>query len=261
MPLSYTRLDADFDGVVTGRYAEPGQVVNAGQKIVTLARPEVREAVIAVPDALAEPLSHPNDFTITVDLDHVVSMKAAGVRAHRSRSPIRRPARATSSSPSNDPPDGLSPRHHRLGDLHAAGVAARRPAGNRAPREGRQGVRLAGRPGQRGHAWRCATSPSARAAKATTSPSPRATRGRRARRHRRRAQPHGRASREGAAVNGFNLSDWALGHRSFVWYLMLADRAWRAASPTRGSAARRIPPSPSRPWSSRPAGPAPRSRR
>lgn len=79
--LGYTRLGADFDGVVTGRYAEPGQVLNAGQKVVTLARPEVREAVIAIPDGLAEKLSHPNDFTITVNLDNVVSIKAAGVRA------------------------------------------------------------------------------------------------------------------------------------------------------------------------------------
>ena len=79
--LAYTRIDADFDGVVTARYAEPGQVLNAGQKVITLARPEVREAVIAVPDKLAEQLSHPNDFTITVDLDRSMSMKAAGVRA------------------------------------------------------------------------------------------------------------------------------------------------------------------------------------
>ena len=79
--LSYTRLDADFDGVVTNKWAEPGQVVNAGQKVITLARPEVREAVIAVPDHIAERLSHPNDFAITVDLDRVVSMKAAGIRA------------------------------------------------------------------------------------------------------------------------------------------------------------------------------------
>jgi RND family efflux transporter MFP subunit len=78
--LGYTRLDADFDGVITARYAEPGQVLNAGQKVVTLARPEVREAVIAVPDALAEQLSHARDFTITVDLERV-SIKAAGVRA------------------------------------------------------------------------------------------------------------------------------------------------------------------------------------
>jgi membrane fusion protein, multidrug efflux system len=79
--LGYTRLDADFDGVVTAKWAEPGQVLTAGQKVITLARPEVREAVIAVPDRIAEVLSHPNDFSITVDLDRVVSMKAAGIRA------------------------------------------------------------------------------------------------------------------------------------------------------------------------------------
>ena len=79
--LSYTRLDADFDGVVTNRYAEPGQVLTAGQKVITLARPEVREAVIAVPDRLAERLSHANDFVITVDLGRVTSMKAAAIRA------------------------------------------------------------------------------------------------------------------------------------------------------------------------------------
>lgn len=79
--LSYTRLDADFDGVITNRYAEPGQVLNAGQKVVTLARPEVREAVIAVPDKLAEQISHAKDFTITVALDRGTSIKAAGVRA------------------------------------------------------------------------------------------------------------------------------------------------------------------------------------
>ena len=79
--LSFAQLKADFDGIVTGRYAEPGQVVNAGQKIVTVARPEIREAVIAVPDELADALSHANDFTMTVDLDHAVSMKAASVRS------------------------------------------------------------------------------------------------------------------------------------------------------------------------------------
>ena len=79
--LSFTQLKADFDGIVTGRYAEPGQVVNAGQKIVTVARPEIREAVIAVPNELADALSHPNDFAMTVDLDHIVAMKAASVRS------------------------------------------------------------------------------------------------------------------------------------------------------------------------------------
>src|SRR5712675_51581 len=79
--LSFTQLAADFDGIVTARYAEPGQVVNAGQKIVTIARPEIREAVIAVPNDIADALSQPNDFTMTVALDPTVSMKAASVRA------------------------------------------------------------------------------------------------------------------------------------------------------------------------------------
>jgi membrane fusion protein, multidrug efflux system len=79
--LSFTRLTADFAGVVTGRYAEPGQTVNAGQKIVRIARPEVREAVIAVPPALADALAARQPFDMVVDLDGAVTTKAAGVRA------------------------------------------------------------------------------------------------------------------------------------------------------------------------------------
>ena len=79
--LSFTQLEADFDGVVTNRYAEPGQVLTAGQKVLTLARPEIREAVIAVPNELADILSHANDLSLTVDLDQTVSMKVAGVRS------------------------------------------------------------------------------------------------------------------------------------------------------------------------------------
>jgi RND family efflux transporter MFP subunit len=78
--LSFTRLGADFAGVVTGRYAEPGQTVNAGQKIVRIARPEVREAVIAVPSALADALASKQPFDMVVDLDRTVTMKAAAVR-------------------------------------------------------------------------------------------------------------------------------------------------------------------------------------
>ena len=46
--LSYTELLAPDDGVVTGTRAEPGEVVNAGQAIVEIARNAEREAVFAV---------------------------------------------------------------------------------------------------------------------------------------------------------------------------------------------------------------------
>jgi len=78
--LSFTRLRSDFAGVVTGRYADTGQVVNAGQKIVTIARPEIREAVIAVPSALADDLAAGDRFDMVVGLDQTVSMKVAAIR-------------------------------------------------------------------------------------------------------------------------------------------------------------------------------------
>jgi RND family efflux transporter MFP subunit len=79
--LNYTRLVADFAGIVTATYLDAGQVVNAGQKILTIARPEIREAVIAVPPALAEQLASGATFDTSVTLDQGPTIKAAAVRA------------------------------------------------------------------------------------------------------------------------------------------------------------------------------------
>jgi RND family efflux transporter MFP subunit len=78
--LSYTRLRADFDGVVTAVWHDTGQVVNPGQKVLTVARPEVREAVIAVPSLLADQLASGEKFDTLVELDQTMKMKATGVR-------------------------------------------------------------------------------------------------------------------------------------------------------------------------------------
>jgi len=48
--VSYTTLKADKAGIVTGVNAEPGQVVNAGQAIVTLAEAGETEIALAVPE-------------------------------------------------------------------------------------------------------------------------------------------------------------------------------------------------------------------
>ncbi|ALR03988.1 efflux RND transporter periplasmic adaptor subunit [Xylella fastidiosa] len=50
--LSYAILLADADGVVVETLAEPGQVVNAGQPVVRLARTGEREAIVYLPETL-----------------------------------------------------------------------------------------------------------------------------------------------------------------------------------------------------------------
>ncbi|RDK07211.1 efflux RND transporter periplasmic adaptor subunit [Cupriavidus lacunae] len=52
----YAVLPADADGVVVETLAEPGQVVNAGQVVVRLARAGQREAIIQLPETLRPPV-------------------------------------------------------------------------------------------------------------------------------------------------------------------------------------------------------------
>ena len=64
--LSYTELRVDAPGIVTATGAEPGEVVQAGQMIIRVARREGRDAVFDVPAQLLR--SAPSDPLITVSL-------------------------------------------------------------------------------------------------------------------------------------------------------------------------------------------------
>ncbi len=64
--VSYTELDTDVAGAVTGRGAEPGEVVQAGQMIVRVARQDGRDAVFDVPAQLLRSAS--SDAQIKVNL-------------------------------------------------------------------------------------------------------------------------------------------------------------------------------------------------
>jgi RND family efflux transporter MFP subunit len=55
----YAELVADGDGVVMETLAEPGQVVNAGQVVVRVARAGAREAVIQLPETLRPAVGSP----------------------------------------------------------------------------------------------------------------------------------------------------------------------------------------------------------
>jgi RND family efflux transporter MFP subunit len=74
--MGYTELHADFDGVVTQRNAEIGQDLTAGQTVVTVARPEVREAVVDIPDDLVAAM--PKDGRFTVALQSAPEITAVG---------------------------------------------------------------------------------------------------------------------------------------------------------------------------------------
>ena len=74
--LAFTALYADAPGVVTARAAEPGEVVAAGQMVVTLAREGGRDAVFDVPERVMQ--AAPAYPRITVVLASDPSVTAEG---------------------------------------------------------------------------------------------------------------------------------------------------------------------------------------
>ena len=74
--VSDTELKADAPGVVTATGAEAGEVVQAGQLIIRLARKDGRDAVFDVPGQLLR--SAPSDPLITVSLTDDPSVTASG---------------------------------------------------------------------------------------------------------------------------------------------------------------------------------------
>lgn len=74
--LSYAQVKADFGGVVTAVGAEVGQIVQPGQSVVTVARPDIRDAVIDVADDAANTMKVGMPFEVSLQLDP--SIKAQG---------------------------------------------------------------------------------------------------------------------------------------------------------------------------------------
>jgi membrane fusion protein, multidrug efflux system len=66
--LGYTQVKADFAGVVTAVSAEVGQVVSPGQSVVTVARPDVREAVVDMGADFPVPLTVGLPFAVSLQL-------------------------------------------------------------------------------------------------------------------------------------------------------------------------------------------------
>ena len=74
--LGYTELRAAFDGVVTAWSAEVGQYVTNGQAVVTVARPDVREAVVDIPDNLISRVKPGMEFSVELQSAPQVQARA-----------------------------------------------------------------------------------------------------------------------------------------------------------------------------------------
>ena len=73
--LGYAQIKADFGGVVTAVGAEVGQVVSPGQSVVTIARPDIREAVLDIGDDFPAPLEVGLPFTVSLQLAPAIQVE------------------------------------------------------------------------------------------------------------------------------------------------------------------------------------------
>jgi membrane fusion protein, multidrug efflux system len=66
--LGYAQVKADFAGIVTAVHAEVGQVVSPGDSVVTVARPDIREAVVDIGTDFPVPLEIGLPFTASLQV-------------------------------------------------------------------------------------------------------------------------------------------------------------------------------------------------
>jgi RND family efflux transporter MFP subunit len=71
--LGYTEIHAEYDGVISSWDAEVGQVVSAGQAVLTIARPDIKEAVFDVPAELMGRMQQGDPFTVSLLMNNTLS--------------------------------------------------------------------------------------------------------------------------------------------------------------------------------------------
>ncbi|WP_152046282.1 efflux RND transporter periplasmic adaptor subunit [Aureimonas psammosilenae] len=71
--LGYATLLSDGDGVVTAKDADVGQTVAAGQKVMTVARTDIREAVVDLPETVVGALGRNATFRVLLQADPTIT--------------------------------------------------------------------------------------------------------------------------------------------------------------------------------------------
>ena len=101
----YAQLKAEFAGVVTAVGAEVGQVVSPGQNVVTVARPDIREAVVDIGEDFPVPLEIGLPFTVGLQLLPAVQVEGRIREIAPQADPLTRLRRVRIAL--NDPPRQL----------------------------------------------------------------------------------------------------------------------------------------------------------
>ena len=73
--LGYAELHAEFAGVIAATKAQVGQVVQPGQEVVRVVRPEEREAVVDLPDSIAAGLHPGTGFLVSSEAEPAAPVK------------------------------------------------------------------------------------------------------------------------------------------------------------------------------------------
>jgi len=72
--LGYTELHSEVDGIVTATYAQAGQVVAAGQRVVRVAETGEREAVFNVPEVAFRLVPHDPQVEVALVIDPTIKV-------------------------------------------------------------------------------------------------------------------------------------------------------------------------------------------
>ncbi len=119
--LSYAQLKSDFAGVITAVGADVGQVVSPGQSVVTVARPDIREAVVDIGPDFPVPLAAGLPFIVSLQLLPGVEVEGVIREIAPQADPVTRTRRVRIAL--NDPPQSF-----RLGATVTAKLSSERSA-------------------------------------------------------------------------------------------------------------------------------------
>ena len=124
--LGYTQLKADFAGVVTAVAAEAGQVVSPGQSVITIARPDIREAVLDIGSDVPIALNVGLPFIVGLQLMPALQMRGEVREIAPEADPATRMRRIRIAL--SNPPESV-----RLGSTVTARLAAEQDSCLRVP--------------------------------------------------------------------------------------------------------------------------------